>query len=192
MRADGIAPCAFQTFIFRYSINQVSISPTFYEQLLRSQIPKAQKKTVKSSSFLRFWDLRVWKLLVNTLMKLTPSVNLTNNLWAAFCTKVTRASFLYLWLRFVIFVLRKKLAQKLLLKCWLNWPKHMLRRSFPLLITKWGRGPGVGGTLRLRIIGLKLMRHLAIEKYGCTPHTGIPNLWELRNSIDGHKVSCTP
>jgi len=36
---------------------QVSISSMFYEQLLRTQIPKAQKKTVKSSSFLHFWDL---------------------------------------------------------------------------------------------------------------------------------------
>ena len=30
----------------------------FYKQLLSARIPKAQKKTVKSSSFLRFWDLR--------------------------------------------------------------------------------------------------------------------------------------
>ena len=32
---------------------QESISPTFYEQLLRTQIPKAQKKT----ALLVFWDL---------------------------------------------------------------------------------------------------------------------------------------
>ena len=36
-----------------------SISSTFYAQLLRTQIPKAQKKTVNSSSFLRFRDLRL-------------------------------------------------------------------------------------------------------------------------------------
>ena len=33
---------------------------------------KRAKKTVNSSSFLRFWDLRVQKLHVNTLMKSTP------------------------------------------------------------------------------------------------------------------------
>jgi len=35
---------------------QVSISPTFYAQLLRMQILKSQKN---SQSFLRFWDLCV-------------------------------------------------------------------------------------------------------------------------------------
>ena len=30
-----------------------------YAQLLHAQIPKAQKKTVKSGSILRFWDLRL-------------------------------------------------------------------------------------------------------------------------------------
>ncbi len=35
-----------------------------YEQLLLGQITKAQKKTVKLSVFLRFWDLRMQKLLV--------------------------------------------------------------------------------------------------------------------------------
>ena len=35
-----------------------SISPTFYKQLLRSQILKAQKSCLIWWSFLRFWDLR--------------------------------------------------------------------------------------------------------------------------------------
>ena len=34
------------------------ISPTFYEQLLRAQIPKAQQSCLTWQSFLRFWDLR--------------------------------------------------------------------------------------------------------------------------------------
>ena len=42
-----------------------------YVQLLRSQIPKAQK-AVELTVFLRFWDLQAKKVDVNTLMKLTP------------------------------------------------------------------------------------------------------------------------
>jgi len=34
-----------------------SISPTFYEQLLRLQIPKEQKSCLTWQSFLRFWYL---------------------------------------------------------------------------------------------------------------------------------------
>jgi len=34
-----------------------SISPTYYEQLLPTQIPKAQKDTDDLTVFLRFWDL---------------------------------------------------------------------------------------------------------------------------------------
>ena len=60
---------------------QGSISPTFYEHLLRGQIPKRVKKTVKLSSFLPFWDLCAWKLRVNTLMKLTPSCALSAFNW---------------------------------------------------------------------------------------------------------------
>jgi len=37
---------------------QVSISPTFYEQLLHTKIPKAQKDTNDLTVFLHFWDLR--------------------------------------------------------------------------------------------------------------------------------------
>jgi len=36
--------------------------------------PKSIKKTVKSSIFLRFWDLRAQNLYVNMLVKLTPGV----------------------------------------------------------------------------------------------------------------------
>jgi len=35
-----------------------SISPTFYEQLLRSQIPKVKKDIDNLTVFLNFWDLR--------------------------------------------------------------------------------------------------------------------------------------
>ena len=51
------------------SVVLLSISSTFYEQLLRAQIPKSAKK----DSFLHFWDLHLQKLSVNMLMKLTPA-----------------------------------------------------------------------------------------------------------------------
>ena len=38
--------------------NLVSISSTFYEQLLHAQIPKAQKRLWSQADFLRFWDLQ--------------------------------------------------------------------------------------------------------------------------------------
>ena len=54
-------------------VNQVSISPTFYQQLLRVQIPKAQKKTVKLSSFFALLGSSRVKAACRTLVKLTPS-----------------------------------------------------------------------------------------------------------------------
>jgi len=65
----------FQTLAFRKKTNlkiakkystsglQVSISSTFYEQLLRTQIQKAQKDSQVVNLFLRFWGLRMQKLL---------------------------------------------------------------------------------------------------------------------------------
>ena len=50
----------------------MSVSPTFYVLLLRSQIPKAQKRQSTQAAFLRFWDLLEQKFCVNTLMKLSP------------------------------------------------------------------------------------------------------------------------
>jgi len=41
-----------------------SISRTFYEQLLHTHIPKAQKTLMSWLYFLCFWDLRVYKLQV--------------------------------------------------------------------------------------------------------------------------------
>jgi hypothetical protein len=43
---------------------KVSISPTFYEQLSCVQIPKGPKIHSSFQSFLHFWDLCEWKLLV--------------------------------------------------------------------------------------------------------------------------------
>jgi len=40
------------------------ISPTLYEQLLQTKIPKVQKDNDDLTAFLRFWDLRTQKLLV--------------------------------------------------------------------------------------------------------------------------------
>ena len=50
----------------------VSISSTFYEQLLRLQTPKAQKKTVKSSSFSALLGSASVKAARRMLVKLTP------------------------------------------------------------------------------------------------------------------------
>ncbi len=52
---------------------QVSISSTFYAQLLHTEIPKAHKDTDSLTKFLRFYDLRVKKLLVNMMVKLTTT-----------------------------------------------------------------------------------------------------------------------
>ena len=49
---------------------KVSILPTIYMQLLRVQIPKAQK-LLNLTVFLRFWDLCV-KVAHKMLVKLTP------------------------------------------------------------------------------------------------------------------------
>ena len=51
---------------------QTSISPTFYEQLLCLQIPKAQKKRVKLSSVIVFLGSLKVKAARRTLVKLTP------------------------------------------------------------------------------------------------------------------------
>jgi len=48
---------------------------TFYTKLLLAQIPKAQKGT---GDLFVFWDMFVYKLIVNMLVKSTPDVNLTN------------------------------------------------------------------------------------------------------------------
>jgi len=45
------------------------ISPMFYKQLTRAQIPKAQKDTDDLTVFLRFWDLHTLKLCVKMLVK---------------------------------------------------------------------------------------------------------------------------
>ena len=67
-------------------LNLGSISSTFYEQLLRSQIPKAPKSCLTWLSFLRFWDLRVqklpverwwnWPLLTHYLLDILGHLNL--------------------------------------------------------------------------------------------------------------------
>jgi len=49
----------------------VSISPTFYKQLLLAKIPKAKKKTVKLSSFIALLGSARVKATRRTLVKLT-------------------------------------------------------------------------------------------------------------------------
>ncbi len=50
---------------------KVSISTTFYVQLLQAQIPKVQKDTDGLTVFSRFWDMSSLKLQVNMLVKST-------------------------------------------------------------------------------------------------------------------------
>ncbi len=52
------------------------MSPTFYEQLLHTKIPKAQKDTDDLTVFLRFWDLHMKTLCINMLIKSTLGVYL--------------------------------------------------------------------------------------------------------------------
>jgi len=65
----------------------VSISPTFYDQLLCALIPKAQKEADDLIEFLRCWDLRALKLRV----KLTPGLDFINVLRTAFTPVVPQS-----------------------------------------------------------------------------------------------------
>ncbi len=59
---DCIRPRAHTAAILIYDNvmdDEVSISPTFYEQLLGAKIPKAQKDGQGFIAFLCFWDLVV-------------------------------------------------------------------------------------------------------------------------------------
>jgi len=53
---------------------QVSVSPTFYKQLLRVQIPKAQKDSLVTSVILHLWDLGAQKLHENMFVKSTQEL----------------------------------------------------------------------------------------------------------------------
>ena len=71
VRLEGISPKRLYTPVRLGSVRLSSevatpgsISPMLYEQLLRLQIPKAQKSCLTWLSFLRFWDLRAQKRLV--------------------------------------------------------------------------------------------------------------------------------
>ncbi len=50
----------------------VTISSTFYMQILSTKIPKVQKDTDNLTEFLSFWDIRALNLLVKHFVKLTP------------------------------------------------------------------------------------------------------------------------
>jgi len=73
---------------------QVSISPTFYAQLLRSEIPKSPKNTDKLFKYVHIKAAR--KMYV----KLTTGVNFTNILFEPFLYKGALCSFslLTIWL----------------------------------------------------------------------------------------------
>jgi len=68
--------------------DQVSITSTFYEQLLLGQVPKAEKDIYDLSVFWNFWDVGELKQLVNMLVKSTPGVSSTlpaDHMWAFRC-----------------------------------------------------------------------------------------------------------
>jgi len=62
---------AFITCVFRPNSKQVSISPTFYEQLLRLQIPKEQNKTDSLTVFFLLLGYALVKAAHKKLVKLT-------------------------------------------------------------------------------------------------------------------------
>jgi len=64
--------------------DQVSISSTFFKQLLHSQIPKLQKNKVKLSVFFLVSGYLCTKAACKMLMKLTTGINFINILQAAF------------------------------------------------------------------------------------------------------------
>jgi len=72
-----VTPCTTGGFVCSFT-NEVSISSTCYEQLLRAKIPKAQKKTVKLSSFFMLLGYASVKAACRTLMKLTHAVTYIN------------------------------------------------------------------------------------------------------------------
>ena len=66
-----------------------------------------------------------------------------------FCMKVFWAALLHLHFRFVRFLCERKLAQKLLIKCWWNWPQMImfgpkLKPSFINWLDPGHRPPDVG------------------------------------------------
>ncbi len=76
---------------------QVTISPTFYAQLLSAQIPNSAKKTDGLIVFFALLGSLYVKAVCKMLLKSTPGLNFTNILQAAFLyTKVCCAVFLYL------------------------------------------------------------------------------------------------
>jgi len=82
---------------------QVSISSTFYKQLLRGQIPKAQKY---SQSVSLFWAFEIFacKSFEKMLVKSTPGVWSISIFQAAFlCNSVFFAAVFFLQFGFVIF-----------------------------------------------------------------------------------------
>jgi len=58
---------------------------TFYKQLLRTKIPKEQKRLSSCQSFLCLWDLCAQKAARRTLMKLTPEQIINVFLCNYFC-----------------------------------------------------------------------------------------------------------
>jgi len=65
-------------------MDQGLISPTFYLQLLRQHIPKEQKRLSSHQCLFALLGSASAKAVCKTLVKLTPGVDLTHTLSAAF------------------------------------------------------------------------------------------------------------
>ncbi len=76
VRADAMM---IKTFLKNLTGKNLNLKRQFhqrvYEKLVLVHIPKAQKIQSRCQSFLRFWDICSYKLPVNMLMKVNPSVN---------------------------------------------------------------------------------------------------------------------
>ncbi len=89
-----------------------------YQQLSHTQIPKVQK-TAKLSVFLRFWDLRAQKVLVECWW----NCQFHQCSMYSFCARRSQKRKKYSQVISVFLRFWNLRAQKLLVECWWNWPQ---------------------------------------------------------------------
>ena len=65
----------FKNAIILYLVRWVNFTNILQAAFTHAD-PNSAKKTVKSRSFLRFWDLHMYKFCINTLMKSTPEASI--------------------------------------------------------------------------------------------------------------------
>ena len=122
--------------------HQGSISPTFYEQLLHTQIPKAQKKTVNSSSFYESDPRALGSIFQQSIGAKSPMGQASSTWHVLFSQKfalkfhyIIECYFCKIVPFFVLMLGTKKSSkkcQKLLIKFGWNWPL----KAKELLITR--------------------------------------------------------